>query len=247
VEKRTEIAARRRRADHALTIVGREENIALTMRRGGSGDVTSGGRRMNRIFGGGRYANVTATMALVVALGGTSYAAIKLPANSVTSKTVKDRSLLSKDFKAGQLPAGKTGPAGPAGPQGAAGPQGFTGPPGVTAAVYKATESGPTVEAGDLTVDSITLPGGGNWVVTAKFIANNASGVDGRLSCSLQIGGAPKDSLGAGSTDFGIGASAHTLTGAGAGSTAAIVCNTTAASGSYDAISLTALRVSTIS
>ena len=53
---------------------------------------------MRRIFGESRYANVTATMALVLALGGTSYAAIKLPANSVTSKTVKDRSLLSKDF-----------------------------------------------------------------------------------------------------------------------------------------------------
>ena len=88
---------------------------------------------MKRIFRTGRYANVTATMALVVALGGTSYAAIKLPRNSVTSKTVKDRSLLSKDFKRGQIPAGKAGPAGAAGPAGPQGPQGFPGPAGVTA------------------------------------------------------------------------------------------------------------------
>ena len=64
---------------------------------------------MKRIFGNGRYADVTATLALVVALGGTSYAAIKLPKNSVTSATVKDRSLLKKDFKPGQLPAGEPG------------------------------------------------------------------------------------------------------------------------------------------
>ncbi len=65
---------------------------------------------MKRVFGRGRYANVTATMALVAALGGTSYAAIKLPknsvgtkqikANAVTSGKVRNGSLLSADFKA---------------------------------------------------------------------------------------------------------------------------------------------------
>jgi hypothetical protein len=73
---------------------------------------------MRRIFSNGSYANVTATLALVIALGGTSYAAIKLPKNSVSSLQVKDRSLLKKDFRPGQLPAGKRGPAGPAGPAG---------------------------------------------------------------------------------------------------------------------------------
>jgi hypothetical protein len=202
---------------------------------------------MNRIFRNGRYANVTATMALVLALGGTSYAAIKLPRNSVTSKTVKDRSLLSKDFKRGQLPAGKKGPAGPAGPQGAQGPQGATGPAGATAAVYKATASGPAMAPGDQTVASITLPGGGNWVVTAKFIANNATAVETILNCRLTIDGVAKDDLGAAGTDFGAtGDAAHTLTGAGAGSTAAIVCSTTATSASYGAISFTAVRVASI-
>ena len=90
---------------------------------------------MKRIFDNGRYANVTATLALIVALGGTSYAAIRLPANSVgspqlkkqavtnsklranavTSATVRNGSLRAKDFKPGQLPAGPVGPAGPAG------------------------------------------------------------------------------------------------------------------------------------
>jgi hypothetical protein len=202
---------------------------------------------MNRIFGSGRYANVTATMALVLALGGTSYAAIKLPANSVTSKTVKDRSLLSKDFKNGQLPAGKTGPAGPAGPQGL---QGATGPAGATAAVYKATAAGPAIQTGaSQTIDGITLPGGGNWVVTAKFIANNVGPLPDPavLSCDLQIGGVAKDNLGVSGTDFGVGDAAHTLTGAGAGGTAALVCTTTASSGTYRAISFAAIQVSSIS
>jgi hypothetical protein len=204
---------------------------------------------MRRIFRTGRYANVTATLALIVALGGTSYAAIKLPANSVTSKTVKDRSLLSKDFKRGQIPAGKTGPAGAAGPAGAQGAQGFPGPAGVTASAYKATETGPAVQTGaSQTVDSITLPGGGNWVVTAKLIANNTGLPDpANLSCSLTIDGVAKDSLGASGTDFGVGGSAITLTGAGVGSTAAVVCTTNTSAGNYEAISLTALRVSSIS
>jgi hypothetical protein len=63
-------------------------------------------------------------LALFIALGGTSYAVTKLPANSVTSREVKNRSLLARDFRSGQL---RPGPQGPQGPQGPAGPQ---GPPG---------------------------------------------------------------------------------------------------------------------
>jgi hypothetical protein len=207
---------------------------------------------MKRIFRTGRYANVTATLALIVALGGTSYAAIKLPANSVTTKTVKDRSLLSKDFKRGQIPAGKRGAAGAPGPAGAQGPQGFPGPAGVTASAYAATDAGPTIQANTAqTLGTLTLPGGGNWVVTAKFIATNTTNpapvTDATLDCTLTIGGVAKDNLSSGGTDFGVGGSAHTLTGAGVGTSAEVACTTTATSGSYGAISLTALRVSSIS
>ena len=94
-----------------------------------------------------RYANIRATVALFLALGGASYGASTLPkqqrviaadrrragqerdlgANAVTSSKVKNRSLLKTDFKAGQLPAGprgKTGPRGATGPRGPAGPKG---------------------------------------------------------------------------------------------------------------------------
>ena len=66
---------------------------------------------------------VISVVALFVALGGSSYAAIKLPKNSVgarqikknavSSPKVKDGSLLATDFKSGQLPKGDTGPRGP--------------------------------------------------------------------------------------------------------------------------------------
>jgi hypothetical protein len=87
-----------------------------------------------------RVANVVAFLALFVALGGISWAAIKLPKNSVgaaqikknavTSAKVKDRTLLAKDFKLGQLPAGAAGANGQPGPQGIPGPQGPQGNPG---------------------------------------------------------------------------------------------------------------------
>ena len=83
---------------------------------------------MKRPFGSGRYANVTATLALVVALSGTSYAAAKLAPNSVgtaqlknnavTTAKVKDGTLLATDFKAGVIKPGKDGAQGAAGPAG---------------------------------------------------------------------------------------------------------------------------------
>ena len=83
-----------------------------------------------------------AFLALLVALGGTSYAVAQLPANSVgakqlkknavTAAKVKDRSLLAQDFKSGQLPAGPRGASGPAGPAGPAGAPGARGPAGAT-------------------------------------------------------------------------------------------------------------------
>jgi Collagen triple helix repeat (20 copies) len=81
------------------------------------------------------YANVTATLALFVALGGSSYAAVQLTGKnirdaSLTTKDVKDRSLLGRDFKAGQLPAGSPGAPGTNGEQGVQGIQGLQGQKG---------------------------------------------------------------------------------------------------------------------
>jgi hypothetical protein len=78
------------------------------------------------------YANVVATLALFVALGGGAYAAITLPKNSVTTVQVKNGSLLAKDFKKGQLKRGAAGPQGPQGLKGDRGLGGPAGPPGLT-------------------------------------------------------------------------------------------------------------------
>lgn len=74
------------------------------------------------------YANVMATIAVFIALGGASYAALKLPKNSVGSNQIKkgavtgakvrSGSLLASNFKAGQLPQGQRGSEGPQGPKG---------------------------------------------------------------------------------------------------------------------------------
>jgi len=60
-------------------------------------------------------------LALFIALSGTAYAAtlprnsvgtMQLKRDSVTTKKVKNASLLRRDFKSGQLPAGPAGPKG---------------------------------------------------------------------------------------------------------------------------------------
>ena len=119
-------------------------------------------------------ATVLAFVALLVALGGTSYAAIQLPANSVgakqlkknavNSKKVKNGSLLRADFRSGQLPAGPRGPQGPQGPQGAQGAQGPQGPPGPVSAPTITVRTGAETArdaSADCNAGEAALGGGG--------------------------------------------------------------------------------------
>lgn len=83
------------------------------------------------------YANVMASLALFIALGGGAYAATQLPRNSVGHAQIKDdavdgskvedRSLSLKDFKKNSV---HNGARGPEGPQGLIGPEGPPGQPG---------------------------------------------------------------------------------------------------------------------
>ena len=89
------------------------------------------------------YANVIATLALFLALGGSSYAALNLPKasvggtqlkkNSVSSPKVKRGSLLVSDFKSSE----RAGLRGPEGPQGLQGPKGDAGPSGATKVISR--------------------------------------------------------------------------------------------------------------
>jgi hypothetical protein len=127
-------------------------------------------------------ATVIASIALLVALAGTGYAAIKLPANSVgarqlqnnavsTSK-VKNHSLLKIDFAAGQVPTGPRGPVGPPGPPGPAGVPGARGPtgpagaPGSGAATLWALVAGGGGIVAGSPGTSVQHPSTGNYYVT---------------------------------------------------------------------------------
>jgi hypothetical protein len=118
------------------------------------------------------YGNITATIALFIALGGTSYAAIQIPRNSVGSSQlragsvgsseVKNRSLRTIDLSvaARNFLRGQRGPAGPPGPPGAAG----TGAPGTAGAsgalgLTYVTAAG-VVPAGEVTSATATCGAG---------------------------------------------------------------------------------------
>ncbi len=162
---------------------------------------------MKRIFGSGRYANVTATLALVVALSGTSYAAAKLAPNSVgtaqlkknavTSPKVKDGTLKAADFAAGTIKPGQDGARGPQGVPGAAGKDGATGPTGPAGAKGDKGDKGDPCVSSDpacrgpngtdafsaVTTAPLAFPGS-NAVVTVQSLALPAGKyiVDGRVS-----------------------------------------------------------------
>jgi hypothetical protein len=139
---------------------------------------------------------VISVIALIIAMGGTGYAAISLPKNSVGTKQlkknavksskVKNGSLLSKDFKSGQLPAGPQGPAGPRGPAGTQGPRGPAGKNGTNAAtnVVARDSAGITVADGDDDFDSVDChagekaTGGGVFITDGSNIINTDATVN---------------------------------------------------------------------
>jgi hypothetical protein len=133
-------------------------------------------------------AHAIATIALLVALGGTGYAALKLPKNSVGSKQIKtgavgssevrNRSLKAGDFKKGQIPKGPKGAQGPQGIQGFPGQQGMQGEAGQAGATGP---SGPTgadgvaVAFARIGPDGALLGGAAqNKGITAAMIQKNA-------------------------------------------------------------------------
>ena len=114
------------------------------------------------------YANVMATIAVFIALGGVSYAAIKLPKNSVGSAQLKSNAVTGAKVKNGSLSAsdlnatsrssltGKPGPQGPAGPKGDSGGPGSAGTNGTPGASGVA---GPTIISGSMAFDVWSPPG----------------------------------------------------------------------------------------
>ena len=82
------------------------------------------------------FANVVASLALFIAIGGTSYAALKLPAGSVGTKQLRNKAVTLGKISTSAKTAlkGKTGPVGPVGPAGLAGAAGAAGATGAAGA-----------------------------------------------------------------------------------------------------------------
>jgi hypothetical protein len=157
------------------------------------------------------YANVMATVAVFVALGGGAYAAVQLPKNSVKAKQiaksavrspeVKNRSLRRIDFRRGSLPAGERGP------QGQPGPIGLTGQAGSPAAsmIMGGISSGAVSEAPLLS--TFYLPVGESSTIGGAAITPNATVVLRDLLVKLSSAPGP-----GASRTFGVGTSGKTLT-----------------------------------
>jgi Collagen triple helix repeat (20 copies) len=143
-----------------------------------------------------------ALLALFIALGGTSYAAVSLPRNSVgtsqlkasavTSAKVKNHSLKAADFANGTLRTGARGPQGVAGPSGAKGDAGVAGPQGARGQIGPQGDPGSTGPAGKNTLfftaaGTYTVPAGVTAVVAelrgggggGSYFNDSASGGQG--------------------------------------------------------------------
>lgn len=134
-----------------------------------------------------------ALIALFIALGGTSYAAAKLPKNSVGSKQirsnavsgpkVKNGSLLTEDFKAGSIPQGKAGDQGPKGADGA------KGDPGPTTASASQTSRPDPVSYNPDASQTITTPTNGKLWIEGVDTYNATGCTSGTYSLALFLDG----------------------------------------------------------
>ena len=128
------------------------------------------------------YANVVASMALFIALGGGAYAAVKLPANSVGTKQIKKGAVtppkLSKATRA--LLTGAAGAPGQPGAVGPQGPQGVPGPKGDTGATGPKGDTG--AKGADFTADTRLQSG---QSLTGNYAAWGTGG--GYLSDTIQF------------------------------------------------------------
>ena len=146
-----------------------------------------------------------ALLALLIALGGTSYAAVQLPRNSVGTPQLRAKAVtsakLAKNVRAQLATAGVPGPQGAAGPQGEPGPQGGPGPKGdpgdqgdlgPTSGGVGGVNVTITPAAGTpaFSTTSVTLPEAGKVLVLVMgtFSVRCSSG-DCSREISVQVGG----------------------------------------------------------
>lgn len=160
---------------------------------------------MGRLRGKLTYANVMATIAVFIALGGASYAATQLPANSVGTKQLKNAAVTPQKLSTASKAAltGGPGPAGPQGPQGVAGAQGPAGQKGSTGDTGVQGEPGLKGDKGEPGTDgkSVVLgtPTGGECDAGGVTVE-----VEGSATKKAVCNGAPApEMLGSGKSESG--------------------------------------------
>jgi hypothetical protein len=189
------------------------------------------------------YANVAATLALFLALGGAAYAATQLPRNSVGTAQLRREAVTAGKIARqtrNQL-RGNRGPAGPQGPQGkqgAKGPKGATGARGAqgvrgdkgergepgTGPAFEVFTAAPKSTSGQILGQTL---GAGAYVITADVTAtNNTAETESiPIECTLAAGtesAARAVSLAKGDAGTVSVSITHTFASAGA---ATLTCN----------------------
>jgi hypothetical protein len=137
------------------------------------------------------YSNVTATLALFVALGGTSYAVTQLPRNSVGSKQVRDGSLQRRDLADG-LSRGPRGVEGPRGTVGPAGPTGERGPSSVRIARQTKEVVLSGVQGQPTQVRRMDAVPAGSWLLRFEGSPKLDAPTGLHVACVLKVNGDPK-------------------------------------------------------
>jgi Collagen triple helix repeat (20 copies) len=143
------------------------------------------------------YANVVASLALFIALGGSSYAALKLPKNSVGSEQLKANSITSAKVKGGSLSttdlkaSARSVLRGPRGRQGVQGPQGKTGATGKTGKTGSKGSTGARGTAGSARAYATVVADAGQPPIFTANVPNLAFGSVARTSTGVYCLAAP--------------------------------------------------------
>jgi hypothetical protein len=201
------------------------------------------------------YANVAASLALFLALGGAAYAATQLPKNSVGTNQIRKEAVTAGKIakKTRQQLQGQRGPAGQQGPQGktgktgakgatgARGAQGNTGAPGVdgTGPAFEATAkpAAPTAIGTGTQVVGLSLAPG-QYATSANVVVKAA--LEATVSCTLLNGGEASATIPAGGFETLSMSGTRGLGGAGS---ATVLCTSTVGAAELVSASVTAIQV----
>jgi hypothetical protein len=141
---------------------------------------------MRRLRGKLTYANVMATVAVFIALGGGAYAATQLPKNSVGTKQLRKNSVTPAKIKNRAVTPAKVSPETLAQLKGAQGPTGSTGPAGPSDAYIDRQEAIQPIGVGTPTQVAALSLSPGSYTFAAKLIADNDTvGETSRIECTL--------------------------------------------------------------